>query len=45
VKAIFDILLGNSEIDDPLGQAAEAREPEGFDEHIEIIKITHHIGL
>jgi acetoin utilization deacetylase AcuC-like enzyme len=44
VKAIFDILLGNSEIDDPLGQAAEAREPEGFDEHIEIIKITHHIG-
>jgi len=42
IKAIFDVLLGNSEIDDPLGEA-EVRKPEGFDEHIEAIKRIHHI--
>jgi acetoin utilization deacetylase AcuC-like enzyme len=42
IKAIFDVLLGNSEIDDPLGEA-EVRKPEGFDEHIEAIKGIHHI--
>ena len=46
VKAVFDVLLGNSEIDDPVGEAggeAAARKPEGFDEHIEAIKGIHHI--
>jgi len=42
IKAIFDVLLGNSEIDDPLGEA-EMKKPEGFDEHIEAIKEIHHI--
>ena len=42
IKAVFDVLLGNSEIDDPLGEA-EMRKPEGFDEHIEAIKGIHHI--
>jgi len=44
VKAVFDVLLGNSEIDDPLGKASMARKPEGFDEHIEEIKRIHHLG-
>jgi acetoin utilization deacetylase AcuC-like enzyme len=43
-KAVFDVLLGNSEIDDPLGEASIARKPEGFDEHIEAIKRIQHIG-
>jgi acetoin utilization deacetylase AcuC-like enzyme len=43
VKAVFDVLLGNAEIDDPLGKASVARKPEGFDEHIEAIKRIHHI--
>ena len=42
IKAVFDVLLGNSEIDDPLGEA-EVRKPEGFDGHIEAIKEIHHI--
>ena len=42
-KAVFDVLLGNSEIDDPLGETSMARKPEGFDEHIEAIKRIHHI--
>jgi len=42
IKAVFDVLLGNSEIDDPLGEA-EMKKPEGFDEHIEAIKRIHHI--
>ena len=42
IKAIFDVLLGNSEIDDPLGEA-EVRKPEGFDEHIREIKRIHHL--
>jgi acetoin utilization deacetylase AcuC-like enzyme len=44
IKAIFDVLLGNSEIDDPLGEASMTRKPEGFDEHIESIKRIHHIS-
>jgi len=43
-KAIFDVLRGNSEIDDPLGEASIARKPDGFDEHIEAIKRIQHIG-
>jgi acetoin utilization deacetylase AcuC-like enzyme len=43
-KAVFDVLLGNSEIDDPLGKASIARKPEGFDEHIEAIKRIQHIS-
>jgi acetoin utilization deacetylase AcuC-like enzyme len=43
-KAVFDVLLGNSEIDDPLGEASIARKPEGFDEHIEAIKRIQHIS-
>ena len=42
IKAVFDVLLGNSEIDDPVGKAA-ARKAEGFNEHIEGIKRIHHI--
>jgi acetoin utilization deacetylase AcuC-like enzyme len=43
IKAVFDVLLGNSEIDDPLGKASAASKPGGFDEHIEAIKRIHHI--
>ncbi len=43
IKAVFNVLLGNSEIDDPLGEASMARKLEGFDEHIEAIKRIHHI--
>lgn len=43
IKAVFDMLLGNSEIDDPLGKASMARKPEGFDEHIQGIKKINHI--
>jgi len=43
IKAIFDVLLGNSQIDDPLGEASMVRKPEGFDKHIETIKGIHHI--
>jgi acetoin utilization deacetylase AcuC-like enzyme len=44
IKAVFDVLLGNSEIDDPLGKASLARKPEGFDEHIEAIKRIHNLA-
>ncbi len=44
IKAIFDVLLGNSEIEDPLGKASMASKSGGFDEHIEAIKRTHHIS-
>jgi acetoin utilization deacetylase AcuC-like enzyme len=44
VNAIFDVLLGSSKIDDPLGRASAARKPEGFAEHIREIKRIHHIG-
>ena len=42
IKAVFDLLLGNSEIDDPLGEA-EVRKPEGFEKHMEAIKGIHRI--
>ena len=40
IKATHDVLLGNSEIDDPMGEA-EMRKPERFEEHIEAIKRIH----
>jgi acetoin utilization deacetylase AcuC-like enzyme len=43
IKAVFDVLLGNSETDDPLGEA-EVRKPEGFGEHIGAVKEIHHIN-
>ena len=43
IKAVFDVLLGNSEMDDPLGKASMAKKPEGFDEHIEAIKRIHRL--
>lgn len=42
-KAMFDVLLGSSEIEDPLGKAPMVTKPGGFDEHIEAIKGIHHI--
>jgi len=42
IKATLDVLLDNSEIDDPLGKA-EVRKLEGFDEHIGAIKGIHNI--
>jgi acetoin utilization deacetylase AcuC-like enzyme len=43
-KATFDVLMGNSEIIDPLGKSPAARKPGGFDEHIAEIKRIHHIS-
>ncbi len=43
IKAVFDVLLGNSKIDDPLGEPSAAKKPEGFDEHIGAIKRIRHI--
>ena len=43
IKAVFGVLLGNSEIDDPLGKAPPTRKTERFDEHIEAIKRIHHL--
>ena len=43
IKAIFDVLLGNSEIDDPMGKAPMARKSGGFDERIKAIKRIHHL--
>lgn len=43
IKAIFDVLLGSSEIEDPLGKASTAKKPGGFHEHIEKIKRIHHL--
>lgn len=42
VKAVFDVLFGRRDIDDPLGPAT-TRKPQGFDEHIEKIKRIHHL--
>jgi acetoin utilization deacetylase AcuC-like enzyme len=42
-KATFDVLLGNAEIDDPLGKASAATKPGGFDEHIATIRRIHHL--
>jgi acetoin utilization deacetylase AcuC-like enzyme len=43
IKATFDVLLGNSGIDDPLGKAPPLGKPEGFDKHIQAIKSMHHL--
>ena len=42
-KATFDVLLGNSGIDDPLGKGSAATKPAGFDEHIATIRRIHHL--
>jgi acetoin utilization deacetylase AcuC-like enzyme len=42
VKALFDVLAGGSDIDDPLGGAV-ARKPDGFDAHIARIKRVHRL--
>ena len=42
VKAVFDVLFGSRDIDDPLGPAT-TRKPQGFDAHIEKIKRIHHL--
>jgi acetoin utilization deacetylase AcuC-like enzyme len=42
-KAIFDVLLGGSKIDDPMGKAPAASKPGGFDEYIKAIKRIHHL--
>ena len=44
IKAIFDVLLGNSEVEDPLGEASMASKPGGFDEHIEDIRRIHKVS-
>jgi acetoin utilization deacetylase AcuC-like enzyme len=44
VKATFHVLLGNPEIDDPLGKASIVRKPGGFDERIQAIKKIHHVS-
>jgi acetoin utilization deacetylase AcuC-like enzyme len=44
IKSTFDVLLGNSEMDDPIGRASVERKAEGFNEHIEAIKRIHHVS-
>lgn len=44
VKAIFDVLLGNSGIDDPMGKAPQERKSSGFEEHIQRIKRVHRLS-
>jgi acetoin utilization deacetylase AcuC-like enzyme len=43
IKAVFDVLLGNPETDDPLGEPSAGIRPGGFDEHIEAIRKIHHL--
>jgi acetoin utilization deacetylase AcuC-like enzyme len=43
LKAVFDVLLGNAGVDDPMGKAPSSRKPKEFDEHIEAIKRIHHL--
>jgi acetoin utilization deacetylase AcuC-like enzyme len=43
IKATFDVLLGNSEIDDPMRKAPAESKAGGFDKHIEAIKRIHHL--
>jgi acetoin utilization deacetylase AcuC-like enzyme len=43
IKAVFDVLLGNPKIDDPVGKTPAARKPEGFDKHIKAIEKIHHL--
>ena len=42
VKATFDVLMGSSEIVDPLGKSPRGKVG-GFEEHIEKIKRIHHL--
>lgn len=42
-KAIFDVLMGNTEIVDPLGKAPLTRETVDFEQHLKRVKETHHI--
>ena len=44
VKAIFDVLLGNPVIDDPMGEAPGGRKPGGFEEHVQRIKRIHRLS-
>ena len=43
IKTSFDVLLGSSEIDDPLGKASTGRKPESFEAHIAQIKRIHDV--
>ena len=42
LKATFNVLLDNPEIDDPIGKSPRVRH-EGFDQHIEKIKKKHRV--
>jgi len=42
-RAIFDVLLGNAEVVDPLGKAPVIRKAVGFEEQLKRIKEIHHI--
>jgi len=42
-RAVFDVLLGSSEVVDPLGKAPVMRKIIGFEEHLRKIKQTHHL--
>ena len=44
INAVFDVLLGNPEIQDPLGKDPVTSKPEGFDKHIGAIKSIHRLG-
>ncbi len=44
VKAVFEVLLGSSEVDDPLGKAPLNRKPGGFDERLRAIKAIHQLS-
>jgi len=43
-KAVFEVLLGSSKVDDPLGKAPLNRKPGGFDGHIRAIKAIHQLS-
>lgn len=43
VKATFDVLLGDTNIDDPLGQSPYRFEPPGISSLIKSIKEIHHL--
>lgn len=44
IKAIFDVLLGNLEIEDPMGKPPRESKPSGFEEHIQRIRRIHHLS-
>jgi len=43
VKATFDVLLGNTDIEDPLGQSPRRFEPPSIAPLIKLIKETHNL--